>query len=132
MRSRPISATRRRAPITLIHADTLGDLSGGETRANCDRVAAPPSRPLSLSPLSPAAVGRTRPDESRHWGLDPIAPIPPIRRRRNGANLGEGEGEEMRVYDRDRTSRSLYACVAYSVPAERARDRELRYYSQRT
>lgn len=37
----------------------------------------------------------------------------------------------MRVYDRDRTSRSLYACVAYSVPAERARDRELRYYSQR-
>lgn len=85
-------------------------------------------RALSRSLLSLVVVGRTRPGESQPWGLDPA-------HRAHAAHSatayrGDGRGR-VRVYDSvPRRVRST-SVLAYSIPAKRARDRELRYYSER-
>lgn len=101
--------------------------SGGETRANCDRVAAPPSSPLSPPPLirggGPSAVGRIA---ATGVGSRPSRPCRPF--GEPGAAMGERrEGEGFTIAHR--ASRSLHACVRRT--AKRTRDRELSYYSER-
>lgn len=73
-------------------------------------------------------MGRTRPGESLPRGLDPAhrahAAHSTIKDRGGGR-------ERVRVYDRVPHRARSTAVLAHSIPAKRARDRELRYYSER-
>jgi len=87
---------------------------------------APPSRPLSLSLLShggPNAAGRIA---VTGVGSRPLRSCRPF----DDSESGGDERGWVRVFT-STAPRSLYACVAYSIPAERVRDRELRYYNKR-